>query len=342
MANLFVTGITGKIGMRLLPLLKEVQEDKVAGATTSATMSAFEAEQPWIENLKYNKKIFLVRPDEMPIIGKIKKEGKAGYEFDVIEGEIFDFSSGKYADEETIIVHIAGIFNMSQSPDILDRVNHEGTKNVLRQFNKIKHFIFISSTTVYGFHNGTINEKSSYLASHAYAKSKALAEKEVMESKAPYTILQPSMIYGKEYNQPYFKVLGKMEKGSMIRIGKGDNVFSLVHVQDVADGIMHFIRKGPANGKYLLTSGENLTQNEMYRIISDKTGWKVPKYSVPVWFAKLMAPLVGFNPYDVERMGRERRFSIEKIRSAGFSPKVKFREGVDELIELYKISRKQE
>jgi len=39
-------------------------EDKVAGATTSATMSAFEAEQPRIENLKYNEKTTEEEPQE--------------------------------------------------------------------------------------------------------------------------------------------------------------------------------------------------------------------------------------------------------------------------------------
>lgn len=120
---------------------------------------------------------------------------------EVFCGNITDKSALRQAacDVGTVI-HLAALLPPVTEEDWVrtEVINVEGTANLLetvREENKEAHFIFSSSVTVYGNADGTngplVTDHELRPGSY-YARSKALAEKLVIASKLPYTILRIS------------------------------------------------------------------------------------------------------------------------------------------------------
>ena len=105
--------------------------------------------------------------------------------------------------EADIVVHAAGLTSDTASFQELYKVNVEGTKNVLDAAKKVTHFIYISTSSVYNFHNLPMTELEAgvnYEELSGYGKSKFLAEQHILNNYTDNkkTILRPRAIYGKK------------------------------------------------------------------------------------------------------------------------------------------------
>ena len=104
---------------------------------------------------------------------------------------IFDFSKDEtlLIDKKyDVLIHIAGkahsIPKTKEEEEEFFKINHIGTKKILNSFNVAppKTIVFISTVAVYGRDYGEmIDETHSLLGSTPYAKSKILAEQEIIK-----------------------------------------------------------------------------------------------------------------------------------------------------------------
>jgi nucleoside-diphosphate-sugar epimerase len=153
----------------------------------------------------------------------------------VFEGDVTCVADCRKALEgRDILVHLAAAADVS-APDVNRQVNVEGLRNVLRAGREsgMKRIVFVSSTCAGRRHRD------------AYGETKLEGETLVKESGLDYTILRPTMIYGRGSKE--FEIFVNTVRWSPVvpLIGSGRNVIQPVHVDD-AVGVILGVADSPA------------------------------------------------------------------------------------------------
>ncbi len=149
------------------------------------------------------------------------------------------------------VVHSAGLahqFGDTKSEDFTS-VNINGTENILElgKLLKIKHFILLSSVSVYGnvLESGgylrEINEDAECNPKDFYAVSKFESEKSALkicgQSDYNLTILRLATVIGEEDRGNFLRLIKSIDKRRFLWVGKGINFKSLIYREDVAGAI---------------------------------------------------------------------------------------------------------
>ncbi|AJE46999.1 NAD-dependent epimerase/dehydratase family protein [Celeribacter indicus] len=193
----FITGVTGLVGARLLPRLVE------AGVDCRA----------------------LVRG------GKEVASGVTP-----VEGDLFDPSTLVGAVKgASDIIHLAAVFR-TQDTDLIWKSNVEGTRNLIaavKTHAPKARFILASTSNVYdvdGTHPG--REDDPIDPKQAYPASKVTAEKELQESGLNWAVLRFPFVYGDRDGHleelPKYAIAGKWHPAKKV---------STIHHRDLATGI---------------------------------------------------------------------------------------------------------
>jgi nucleoside-diphosphate-sugar epimerase len=199
-----------------------------------------------------------------------------------------------------LVIHVAGKAHtvpktVSERKQFHD-VNVIGTENLLKGLEDTgipKHFVFISSVSVYGQEFGIgINEDYKLEAKDAYGLSKIEAEALVMEwckkHNVVCTILRLPLLVGENPPGNLGAMIKAIQKGYYFNIGGGKARKSMVLALDVAT----FIPKvAPFGGTYNLTDGVHPNFKELSSVISKQKNKKKP-FNLPLIVAKAFG-LVG-------------------------------------------------
>jgi len=103
------------------------------------------------------------------------------------------------------ILHVAGIVHQKKEHKIKDlyyKVNRDLAYETAKKAKEagVKHFVFLSSMSVYGIEEGVIDETTPVRPKSAYGKSKAEAEELIGGLEDEFftvSIIRPPMVYGK-------------------------------------------------------------------------------------------------------------------------------------------------
>ncbi len=161
------------------------------------------------------------------------------------------------------------IFHLRKSDYII--VSIPPVKNqdlVLKNFefelksSKFNNLLYLSSTSVYGNHNGKwVNEKSSLKPSTKFGKERMLCERKWRKfqknTNLPINIFRLSGIYSKEFN-----VIKRLKKGLRTYIKKNNQYFSRIRVEDIATAIDKIFSKKQIKGKIFNVSDNKPASNE--------------------------------------------------------------------------------
>jgi nucleoside-diphosphate-sugar epimerase len=151
----------------------------------------------------------------------------------------------------TGIVHLAGVSRVvdgERDPIRCKLVNVEGTNGIIRRASEAKMrpwIIFASSREIYGQQDHLpVSEQASPRPMNAYAHSKLMAERLVLDSGLRGAVLRFSSVYGDILDHadrvtPAF--CSAAAAGGQIRIDGKDNGFDFTHVDDVAEGVCRMI-----------------------------------------------------------------------------------------------------
>ncbi len=225
----------------------------------------------------------------------------------IVRGDVRDRASleplfcGLTEQDEVIVIHCAGIVSVETGyhQAIVD-VNVLGTQNVvdLCKAHQVKKLVYIS--TVHAIpeppQGEAITEVNGFTPDAViglYAKTKAMATQIVLDAAKDgldATVVQPSGIIGpNDYGHGHLtQLIISYLSGSLTACVEGG--YDFVDVRDVADGVLAAAEKGKKGECYIL-SNCYVPVKELLHMLSRITGGREVKTILPMWFAKMTAPL---------------------------------------------------
>jgi len=155
------------------------------------------------------------------------------------------------------VIHAAGLVDQSLPGRLLHSVNALGTRRLAAwaRARGCRHFVFLSSVSVYGlFTMGRRRDERTpawrALAPLPYMRSKILAERYLRRSGLPYTILRlpPVLGRGDSYLTP--AVLSALLGGRFFFSGRGDGLVSVITRSGLCGTMDRLLERGPLGAAY--------------------------------------------------------------------------------------------
>ncbi|GAB4151699.1 MAG: NAD-dependent epimerase/dehydratase family protein [Sphingomonadales bacterium] len=200
------------------------------------------------------------------------------------------------------VYHLAAIAHLwLADPGAYERVNHQGTRAVLRaaaDAGAEKIIVTSSETILRGWNNpdpAPINEAEPRPAmadmAGAYDRSKWLADEAARQAAAagmPVISLYPTVPVGP--GDVHFTAPTRMIEAFLQGQAPAyyDCLLNLAGVEDLAQGHLLAAQQAPAGSRYIL-AGENLWMRDILALLAGLTGQAMPHRQVPYWLAALSA-----------------------------------------------------
>lgn len=237
---------------------------------------------------------------------------------EVLSGDLTNHESIRGAlleAEPTHVAHLAAEIATQRKKQRIHQVNVEGTRAIVEACVGlgIEKFVFLS-TVVRGMASGeTFTEDTPIPATTDYGKSKEMGDSLVLgahEGKGlPAVVLRPSHVYGPG---GWFKDL---LTDRLFRIpGDGENLWDVVHVDDVVSACIVVLDKAPPGEVYHVCDDHPVTMKKFFEQAAQALGRK-PFGHMPVFAAKIAK---GAGP--VTAAVRGARSTNAKLRGLGWEP----------------------
>ena len=203
---------------------------------------------------------------------------------------------GMFGFDTNVFKHIDGVVHLAANNDTVSKqasemmnANYYDSKNLLKIAMKhgCEFFVYASSTAVYGNAGDVLNEEKKARPLNIYAKSKLKFDK-FMEKNSPgirWVGLRLCNIYGpgemlKGRRASYLgQMMYKMLNNKPVELFEdGKQQRDWCYVQDVCQAFSKAIHT-KQNGIFNIGSGESVSFNDLFSILSDATGYT----EKPVW-----------------------------------------------------------
>src|SRR6267143_310668 len=199
-------------------------------------------------------------------------------------------------------IHGAAIYEIVVGDDRrkqMEETNVTGTRRVLEVARAAgtPRIIYVSTIAAFGDTHGVVvaeGHRPTSAPTSAYEDTKRRAHEIALDaarSGAPIVIVQPGQVYGPNDHSAVganFRALAEGQLRYRVFEGLGLN---LVHVDDLADGIVRALDRGRAGECYVL-GGEITTLGAAYRAVAGATGRTLPRLVVPSAIACLVGRAV--------------------------------------------------
>jgi thioester reductase-like protein len=244
----------------------------------------------------------------------------AGERVEILEGDIgqrrlglSDDAYERLVSEVTTAYHLAAIYNLAVPLEIAQRVNVDGTGNVLElcaHCEKLSRLNYVSTAYVAGDRRGVVYEHELTLGQgfkNHYESTKFQAELWVREAmdKVPTTIYRPAIVVGdsrtgetQKFDGPYYflrTIARSVKEGMPIpQFGRSEAPFNCVPVDFIVDAMVAAADDPAALGETLhLVDPEPVTAAEVGRLFGREYAGKEPGLRLP---AGLVENALRFKP----------------------------------------------
>jgi thioester reductase-like protein len=279
--RILITGFPGFIARRLVRRLIEADESVTVAALVEARMAG---------------------------AARTAADAIAGDRIELVAGDIADRRLGldddtysRLAGEVRVVFHLAAIYSLAVPLEIAQRVNVDGTGNVLdfcracKDFDKLE---YVSTAYVAGERTGVVYEHELVLGQsfkNHYESTKFQAEVWVRElaGEVPSTIYRPAIVVGdsqtgetQKFDGPYY-ILRTISRAVQTRtpiatFGKASAPFNVVPVDFVVDAMAALAGDDAARGETVhLVDPEPLSAAELTRILSREYAGREPRLRLP-------------------------------------------------------------
>ena len=218
--------------------------------------------------------------------------------FERVEGDVRDVEAVRagFAGCDGAI-HLASLssWNDIDSP-LMDEVVKGGTRNVLQAAGTRKVVFVSSATAINGSEEPQVFDENARFTLDdrklSYARHKREAEKMCLDSGVPVVIVNPAEVYGPHDT-------GMITAGTLVDFAKSSPVMvcdggtSVVHVDDVALGIVRALERGRVGERYIL-GGDNLTIKQLAELTLNLLGKKSSIMKLPKAVIRGMASAASF------------------------------------------------
>ncbi|KGL52987.1 epimerase [Porphyromonas canoris] len=246
-----------------------------------------------------------------------------------------------------LVIHNAGVTKVKQTEEFY-RINSEQTALFADQLRQAKcppeRFVLMSSMGSYGPPPNDTEPLRSSDPCHPgteYGKSKLLAEQYVQESGLPYTIIQPTGVYG-PYDQDYLMAIKSVSKGIYVRSGLALQHLTFIFASDLARATFIAAEASEAEGnKYIVSDGKSYTDKDFGELLRKVLGKKrLLKLALPlplVYVGCVIGQLWGGLTGSLTPLNRDKytifaqrnwRCDASPIFRLGFSPEYDLEEGL--------------
>ena len=201
------------------------------------------------------------------------------------------------------VIHGAAIYEVG-IPESEHRAMYEsnvlGTENVLRAALEAKtpKVVYVSTIGAYGNTHGEVVDETyehpgkdftSYYEQTKY-EAHRVAQRMIAEEDLPCVIVQPGGVYGPDDHSAIGKTISDFVAGRLPLLPFPDLGMNMVHVDDVADGILLALDKGVPGQAYNL-GGQITTMREMIGTVAEVSGRKPPRGAMPTGVLKVLTPV---------------------------------------------------
>lgn len=240
-----------------------------------------------------------------------------GYHYKYFIGDLLDKESlFKYVCNFDVVVDLASVIRTIRKSRYQE--NPQGLKNLIEAMNKnnLKRLIYLSSQNVNLIEKGP------------YAKSKELCEEILINSDLDYMIIRPSLIYGVDRQNDFYKLISLISRWRIAPIiGRGDNKMQPVLKEYVAEVIMNSINNFDSHKIIEVVGKETFSMNQIINHISKKLNISPIKIHIPLGVLKVFKKFV---PFDLEGYTEDRVFGSCAVKNNRFS----FFDNLDAIIGL--------
>ena len=181
------------------------------------------------------------------------------------------------------VIHLVAVIRQSRG-STYERVNRQGVANVAaaaKEAGGVRNFIHLSAL------GAADNPRFPYLS------SKWQGEQEVIDGGLPYTIIRPSVMFGP--GDEFLNALAALVRSFPVVpvIGNGNNRLQPIAVADVARCVVLSLDRGDLKSKIVEIGGpQQLSYNEMVRLVGRTLGRRRLRFHVPVWVMWLNVSLM--------------------------------------------------
>lgn len=269
----------------------------------------------------------------------------------VFKGDLNDKATLlNFVDNVDVLYHCAAEI---KEESLMSVTNVKGTQNLIDvSKHKIKHWIQLSSTGVYGpVRTGTIEEDHQYNPINEYEKTKLISDQLVLEAGQKgffsYTLVRPSNVFGYQMtNQSIFQLVKSIDKGLYFFIGAKGASANYVPVENVIE-VLYLTAINPASKNQIYIISNWTTIENFIDTIAKALNKKAPKLRVSVGFVKFLARLTSFipkNPLTVARvdaLSNRAIYNTSKIeKELNYKPVVTVEETIEKLVGFLKNNKK--
>ncbi len=221
------------------------------------------------------------------------------------------------AERPDCVVHLAAEIASQRSERKVREVNVAGTERLLAAClaaagsdpGSGPRMVF-SSTVVTGDARGALLTEDERLPVRTpYGRSKQEGERLILQSGLPAVVIRPSHVYGPGGWYAGELVARLRQPGRFAVIGRGENLWDVVHVDDVVAALLLAVEEAPAGSIYHVVDDEPVTFYDFMALTAAALGVGAPR-RIPAVLARLAA---GSNAVDAAV--RSARSSNAKIKS---------------------------
>ncbi len=260
---------------------------------------------------------------------------------DIRDREAVDLHMSKDID---VFMHGAAALPLYKKSDILT-TNVQGTRNVLESAGKygVNRGIYISSTAVYGIpEKHPIYEDDPMVGVGPYGCTKIEAEgmvKEFRKKGMVITTIRPKSFVGPERLGVFAIFYQWASEGrSFPMIGRGKNLYQLLHVADLCDSIIlaaEMEDTDRVNTEFNIGAKEFSTMREDYQVVLDKAGFGKKIKESPAHLVIFALEILEFfrlsplYPWVYKTATKDSFVSVEKAEKLlGFTPRYSNKEAL--------------
>jgi len=224
------------------------------------------------------------------------------------------------------VVHLAGIaHSRGVSPDLFDRVNHQGTAQLAQAAAQagVGHFVFVSSIRAQcgPAADHALTEHDPPAPVDAYGASKLAAEAAVRASGVPFTILRPVALYGPGV-KGYFKLLARIAASPLpLPVKDFGNRRSLLGIDNFISALSFVLATPTTIGEIYVVADPGIPPRLADVIATLRRERRRWSFILPMPTDYLQIPLRLIRRGDMwDRVGGNLRVDPAKLIAAGWRP----------------------
>ncbi len=219
------------------------------------------------------------------------------YEVKTIDMQQPDWQQESFSGFDAVF-HVAGIAHrkeLEENADLYQQVNCDLAVQTAQKAKNdgIRHFVFLSSMSVYGLKTGRITAETPCVPTGPYGRSKLNAEKKLQQlsdSTFCISVLRPPMVYGKgcRGNYPRLQTLAK----KLPFFPNFSNERSMIFVDTLCEFVRHLI-DAPKCGTFFPQNAEYVSSAQLVAKIAECSGKNMHLTKVFNGAIKVFLPKVG-------------------------------------------------